>query len=86
MGRFNNDFDAAIKYDEASRNHKGDRSIPNFIEMTFAEKQALRAHYFANGQTIQPSMEHFLFQYNAEANKRRSPSFEEDEEGGDSSN
>lgn len=61
LGRFNNDFDAAIKYDEASRSHKGDRSIPNFVEMTPLETQQLRQHYFANGHTISSEFERFLF-------------------------
>jgi hypothetical protein len=62
LGRFDNEFDAAIKYDEAARSHKGDSAIPNFMPMTAQECQALRAHYFENGNQILSDFHKFLFQ------------------------
>ena len=62
LGRFDNEFDAAIKYDEAARSHKGDAAVPNFVQMTHEECQMLRTHYFANNQRILPEFHHFLYQ------------------------
>lgn len=66
LGRFDNEFDAAMKYDEAARSHKGDLAMPNFIEMTEDERQKLRNHYFENGHTILPEFQHYLFQGTSE--------------------
>jgi hypothetical protein len=60
LGRFDNEFDAALRYDEAARSHKGDSAIPNFVEMNPQEIRALRAHYFSNDQTILPEFYRFL--------------------------
>jgi len=62
LGRFDNEFDAAVKYDEAARSHKGDSAMPNFVELKPEECQALRAHFFANNQQILPEFHKFLFQ------------------------
>ena len=61
LGRFDNEFDAAIKYDEAARSHKGDQAMPNFVEMSDEEIIALREHYFQNGQKIMPEFLHYLY-------------------------
>jgi hypothetical protein len=62
LGRFDNEFDAALRYDEAARSHKGDSATPNFVEMTVQEVRLLREHYFANNQTILPEFYRFLSQ------------------------
>jgi len=62
LGRFDNEFDAAIKYDEAARSHKGDAAVPNFVAMTPEETLALREHYFANGHHVLPEFHRFLYQ------------------------
>jgi len=60
LGRFDNEFDAAIKYDEAARQHKGDLAMPNFVEMTPTQKADLEADYFANNRTFSVKFHPFL--------------------------
>ena len=62
LGRFDNEYDAALKYDEAARSHKGDSATPNFVLMTPEECDALRLHYFSNDQQVQPEFYRFLNQ------------------------
>lgn len=52
LGRFENEFDAAAKYDEAARQHKGELAISNFMEMSNEEVQELKADYFANSRSF----------------------------------
>lgn len=69
LGRYDNEFDAAIKYDEAARSHKGDLAMPNFIKMSEQEIGLLRNHYFESGQRILPEYQHFLHQVYGEVKR-----------------
>ena len=60
LGRFGNEFDAAITYDEAAREYKGDLAMPNFVVMDKTTTNQVRAHFFANKCTIGPEFYHVL--------------------------
>lgn len=66
LGRYDNEFDAALKYDEAAREHKGDAAILNFREISDEEMIRLRQHYFDKGKTILPEYYKFLYPGTAE--------------------
>jgi len=58
--RFNNEFDAALRYDEAARRYKGSQAMPNFVILNARMRETLKEHFLENNHFILPSFYHLL--------------------------
>lgn len=59
LGRFNSEFVAAIKYDEAAREFKGDSAVLNFFVLDPETAERMREVYDTTG-TVSPEFHHLM--------------------------
>jgi len=61
-------LDAALQYDKAAREYKGNQAVPNFVPMDEATEKALRKSYAETGR-VEPQFLHLMLTSKSDATR-----------------